>query len=347
MSQTAVAVAIVESQDHLMPGHPESPERFRHFARLREKPLAANLTFIEPLDLDPNQLERVHSAEYVAELKQAVDRGPGLLDFGDTYVTRSSFDAALRSAGAALAIVDYSLEHESGRGFSLARPPGHHATAHKGMGFCLINNVALAADHALGLGLERVMIIDFDVHHGNGTQDIFYDNPQVLYLSTHQGGIYPGSGSIQEKGSGPGEGLTVNIPLPPKAGNAAFEAIYAGVIAPAARKFKPQVLLISAGYDAHWQDPLAYLQLTTQGYRALSRNLVSLADELCSGRIAFILEGGYNPNSLFEGVQEALLAMAGHEAIQGHPPESMMGDEPNIRQILDAVIEAHGLVERP
>jgi acetoin utilization deacetylase AcuC-like enzyme len=214
------------------------------------------------------------------------------------------------------------------------------------MGFCLINNVAMAAKHALDLGMERVMIIDFDVHHGNGTQDIFYADPQVLYLSTHQGGIYPGTGSVQETGSGPGQGATINIPLPPKAGDEAFKAIFSRVIAPAAHRFKPQILLISAGYDAHWQDPLAYLQLTTRGYQALSSNLVSLADELCSGHIVFVLEGGYNPEALFEGVQSGLLAMTGQDLPDTKPPESRAGSEPDIHPILDAVISVHGLSER-
>jgi acetoin utilization deacetylase AcuC-like enzyme len=347
LSQAKTAVAIVESKGHLMTGHPESPERFRYFDRFKDGPLADDLVFVDPVEVQRSQLEGVHSRAYLDELRQAVDQGPGLLDLGDTYVTRASFDAAQRSAGAALAVVEYALEHEGGRGFALARPPGHHATAFKGMGFCLINNIALAAKHALDLGLERIMIIDFDVHHGNGTQDIFYDDPQVMYLSTHEGGIYPGTGSIQETGSGPGQGTTINIPLPPKAGNGAFEAIFSNIIRPAARKYRPQILLISAGYDAHWQDPLAYLQLTSQGYQALSNNLVALADELCSGQIVFILEGGYNPQALYEGVRSALQAMAGQPSTDESQPDNPVGSEPDITPILEAVKRTHGLSERP
>jgi acetoin utilization deacetylase AcuC-like enzyme len=167
-----------------------------------------------------------------------------------------------------------------------------------------------------------------------------------MYLSTHQGGIYPGTGRIHETGSGPGQGTTLNIPLPPKSGDAVFQSIYSRVIAPAARRFKPKIMLISAGYDAHWQDPLAYLQLTTQGYQALSHNLVSLADELCSGRIGFILEGGYNPEALFEGVQSGLLAMTGRNLPEKQASDSMLGSEPDIDPILEAVLETHDLSER-
>jgi acetoin utilization deacetylase AcuC-like enzyme len=307
---------------------------------------AGDLEFVEPIELQSKQLELIHSAGYLDQLGQAVARGPGLLDFGDTYITQASFAAALKSAGAALAILEYTMASEGRRGFSLARPPGHHATAFRGMGFCLINNIALAAQHAINMGWERVMIIDFDVHHGNGTQDIFYDHPQVLYLSTHQRGIYPGTGAIEETGLGAGQGTTINVPLPAFTGDAGFERIYADVIAPAARKFLPQILLISAGYDAHWQDPLAQLQLTTQGFGQLAKDLVSLADELCAGRILFVLEGGYNPESLFEAVQASLDAMIGRDPPAMQTTQFPTVAEPDIKPILEAVIHTHRLVER-
>jgi acetoin utilization deacetylase AcuC-like enzyme len=337
------AVVIVQSDDHHMPGHPESPDRFRYFSRFKDGPMGKELVFLEPLELKISDLESVHSRGYLSNLQQAVEHGPGLLDFGDTYVTQASLKAALQSAGAALAIVDFALDHEHGRGFSLARPPGHHATASRGMGFCLINNIALAAQHALDRGLERVMIVDFDVHHGNGTQDIFYDQAQVLYLSTHQGGIYPGTGAIQEVGLGPGEGATINIPLPARTGDMGFSSIFSRVIAPAAHKFEPELLLVSAGYDAHWQDPLARLQLTSAGYQMLSDNLVSLADELCSGRVVFVLEGGYDPKALFDGVEAALSAMTGHTSPKKEEHDLNSQAEPDIEAIIQAVEQTHGL----
>jgi acetoin utilization deacetylase AcuC-like enzyme len=346
LSQPQTAVAVIESADHFLPGHPESPDRFRNFDRLSDEEWAGDLEFVEPIELHSEQLELVHSAGYLDQLGQAVARGPGLLDFGDTYITQASFTSALKSAGAALAILDYIMASEGRRGFSLARPPGHHATAFRGMGFCLINNIALAAQHAINMGLERVMIIDFDVHHGNGTQDIFYDHPQVLYLSTHQRGIYPGTGAIEEIGTGAAQGTTINVPLPAFTGDAGFERIYADVIAPAARKFMPQILLISAGYDAHWQDPLAQLQITTQGFSQLAKNLVSLADELCAGRTLFVLEGGYNPESLFESVQASLAAMIGRDPPVIQTTLSPTRAEPDIKPILEAIIQTHRLVER-
>lgn len=187
------------------------------------------------------------------------------------------------------------------------------------------------------------MIVDFDVHHGNGTQDIFYDDPRVLYLSTHQHGIYPGTGKVGETGSMKAPGTTINIPLPAFTGDSGFNRVFDQIIEPVARRFEPQILLISAGYDAHWQDPLAQLQLTTSGYSQLSNRLVALADEICDGRIVSILEGGYNPVSLFEGILTGVAAMTGRDYPGDLSGSSGQFQEPEIGPVIEAVVQQHKL----
>jgi acetoin utilization deacetylase AcuC-like enzyme len=210
------------------------------------------------------------------------------------------------------------------------------------MGFCLFNNVALAARRALDAGLERVMIVDFDVHHGNGTQDRFYDSGQVLFLSTHQQGIYPGTGRLEEVGAAAGQGHNLNLPLPAGAGDAAFAAIFDQVIRPAARRFGPQLLLVSAGFDAHWADPLASLGLSTTGFFRLAQSLRGLAAEVCGGRICLVLEGGYDGQALADSVLAALCALLGDESAPD-PLGPAPHREPDIARLLEQVRTLHGL----
>jgi acetoin utilization deacetylase AcuC-like enzyme len=210
------------------------------------------------------------------------------------------------------------------------------------MGFCLFNNIAIAARRAQARGLERVMIVDFDVHHGNGTQDAFYADPSVLYISSHQWGIYPGTGRAEETGIGGGKGFNLNIPLPAGAGDAAFDHIADEIIAPAAARFAPQMILVSAGFDAHWADPLASLQLSTTGYFRLARALVALADELCAGRLVFTLEGGYHTGALADSVCAVLHALLGDDSAPD-PLGPARHSEPDVRALLQRVKAIHGL----
>jgi acetoin utilization deacetylase AcuC-like enzyme len=242
----------------------------------------------------------------------------------DTYITPDSYDLAQLAVGGVIAIVDSVMNGEITNGMACIRPPGHHARPQHGMGFCLLNNIAITARHALKTHhLERVAIVDFDVHHGNGTQDALYDDPQVLFISSHQSPFYPGTGAINQIGSGDGTGFTINIPVPAGTGDASLKGLYDEIVAPALRRYKPQLLLVSAGFDAHFVDPLAELQLSLMGYDYLTRLLIGLANELCDGRIVFVMEGGYDLTVLSYGwlnIANALLGKAQVSDPLGLPP---------------------------
>jgi acetoin utilization deacetylase AcuC-like enzyme len=238
-------------------------------------------------------MNAIHDPSYI-EILQAASRKGQRLDM-DTYTTPASWDLAVQAAGGALSTADKVWCREANRGFALTRPPGHHATANRGMGFCLLNNVALAAEHLLRVrGAHRLAVVDLDLHHGNGTQDIFWQRGDVFYMSTHQYPHYPGTGSVRELGDSAGEGCTANFPLPPESGDEAFNEIMGGLILPLLNRFRPEMLLISFGFDTHWRDPLGHLQLSASGYASLIEQLTTWADETCYGRIALFLEGGYD-----------------------------------------------------
>ncbi len=257
-------------------------------------------------------LARVHDPRYIAGLREFAAQGGGWLD-ADTIVSPPSFEVAALAAGAGIAAVDASLEGRARRGFVLARPPGHHATPTRGMGFCLFNTVAVAASHALSRGLERVLIVDWDVHHGNGTQDIFYETDQVLYCSVHQSPHYPGTGRADERGSGRGAGYTLNVPLAAGAGDETYLDVFDRLIAPTANAYQPQLVLVSAGFDAHAGDPLANMRLSTEVFGQFTRRLLEIAGENAEGRLVATLEGGYDPAALAASVVETLVALDGED----------------------------------
>jgi acetoin utilization deacetylase AcuC-like enzyme len=276
------------------PGHPESPSRLQAVLEAIDGDGIAPVDRIEAPRATRAQLERVHAAALVELLHvHAPQEGFVRID-ADTVMSPDSLEAALRAAGAVCAAVDAVLDGPTPRAFCAVRPPGHHATRDQAMGFCLFNNVAVGAAHALARGIGRVAIVDFDVHHGNGTQDIFWNDPRVLYASTHQSPLYPGTGARTETGAG----NIVNAPLPPGSGSHEFRAACNQIVLPALRTFAPQLLLISAGFDAHTLDPLADMNLDADDYAWITRELVQVAGVSAGGRVVSSLEGGYSLTAL-------------------------------------------------
>jgi len=300
---------------HETGGHPENPRRTLAIdAELERAGLLADRPEVPFGPAPVEAVTRVHDSRYVDAIAAAAEQGGGMLD-ADTVVEPDSVDVALLAAGAALAGVDAVLDGVVSRAFALGRPPGHHATPARGMGFCLFNSVAIAAAHALHRGLERILIVDWDVHHGNGTQDAFYATDRVLFCSVHRHGrgFYPGTGAAAERGVGQGDGYTLNVPLPPGQDDAAYARVFADRILPAARAYRPELVLVSAGFDAHAADPLGGMAVTDAGFAALARSLVALADEepTCSGRLVAVLEGGYDPAALGRSVAAVVREMDG------------------------------------
>jgi acetoin utilization deacetylase AcuC-like enzyme len=288
-------------------GHPESPARLRAILRALDDPQFANLEREQAPRATRAQLARVHAAAYVEHVfASAPASGYARLD-PDTVMSPASLEAALRAAGAAVAATDAVLTGATRRAFCAVRPPGPHATRNEAMGFCLFNNLAVAAAHALAeYGFERVAIVDFDVHHGNGTQDIFERDPRVLFASSHQMPLYPGTGAASEHGAG----NIFNAPLPPGTGSAEFRATWERRLLPELELFRPQLLLVSAGFDAETRDPLAQLQLQPDDYRWITQRLCELADRSAEGRIVSSLEGGYDLAALAECTAAHVAALA-------------------------------------
>jgi acetoin utilization deacetylase AcuC-like enzyme len=299
------------SLKHRAPGHPESPERILAIdAVLAQDPRLAVLPRHEPAAATTEQLERVHQPRYIDRIREAGEAadatGEGQWLDPDTWIGPGSLEAARHSAGAAVAAVQMVLAGEAQRAVSLCRPPGHHATAERAMGFCLFNNIAVGAAEARSAGYERVAIVDFDVHHGNGTQDIFYARSDVLYISCHQHPLYPGTGAVHERGIGAGEGYTVNVPLPAGCARQQYLEVFDEVFRPTLEVYRPELLLVSAGFDVHTRDPLANMRLETPDYGELARLLRAWSEELCGGRSVWTLEGGYDLDALSGSVAEVL-----------------------------------------
>jgi acetoin utilization deacetylase AcuC-like enzyme len=289
------------------PGHPERSQRLTAIRdRLERGGTLRHLLAITPEAAPLTALARVHDEAYIEALQRACARAPLRLD-PDTAVSEGSWAAALLSAGGGLAAVDAVCEGRARAAFVCTRPPGHHAERDRAMGFCLFNNIAVAARHAQDRhGVERVAIVDWDVHHGNGTQHVFEEDDTVLYVSTHQWPFYPGTGARGERGRGRGLGTTINLPLSAGAGDEDFEGLYATAVIPAIERFGPDLILISAGFDAHESDPLAGMALTAGGYGRLTETLRDAAASLCGGRIVSLLEGGYDLDALAVSVETHL-----------------------------------------
>ncbi len=288
------------------------------------------------------ELTAVHAPTYLETIRKSIQEGYRYLD-PDTYLTPRSFEAATHAVGG---LIDLTLAVTRGQirnGFALVRPPGHHALPDRSMGFCLVNNVAAAARAAQTQGeLTRVAIADFDVHHGNGTQAIFEADPSVFFASVHQHPLFPGTGMVEEIGRGEGTGATLNIPIPPGVEDNAMKAVFEQVLLPGLRRFKPELIIVSAGFDAHWADPLAELGISLSGFGWMSRTLIDLADELCEGRIVFSLEGGYNLEALSWSVYHSIRALRGADFFED-PMKTPEQREPDISDLLGEVKKIHNL----
>ena len=319
-------------------GHPERP------ARLEACIAALASAWLKPVTDLPaatdEQLARVHTVAYLERLERFCRRGGGYLD-GDTYAREESFDIARRAAGSCCRAVDEVFS--SGRGgFCLVRPPGHHATASRAMGFCLLNNVAVGAAHAGASAPGRkVSIVDFDVHHGNGTQDIFWEEASVQYISMHQYPWYPGTGALDETGAGAGAGTTVNIPLPAGATDRIYLEAMDRIVVPALEDFGPDVIWASAGFDAHARDPLGSMLVSTPGFGAMALMLAGAAGELCGGRLLMTLEGGYDLQALASSLLATLEAMTDPTAPWDPASLPDQGEERAVREALERAVAFH------
>lgn len=294
--------------------HPERPERLEAArAGLYGAAPAEQLRPLETRPATAEELGAVHGGAYVEELERELARGFGHLD-ADTFFSPDSRDAAWHAAGGAVQLVEAILAGEARRGIALLRPPGHHAEPDRAMGFCLLNNVAIAASAARARGAERVAIVDWDVHHGNGTQHAFEDDPDVLFVSLHQWPLYPGTGAPTEIGRGAGRGATVNLALPPASGDEVYGEAFRRVVLPRLRQHRPDLVLVSAGFDAHAADPLAQMELSSAAYGAMASALVREAESLGHGRVAFLLEGGYSLPALEASVASTVRAALGERS---------------------------------
>ncbi len=333
--------SLVRSPGHVFYEHEEAPSRFDRLGDWGKKPYV--VAFQEPEPASWEAVTAVHSVRMLQAFKEACRRGPGITDYAPTYITPSSYDDAFLSAGAALNCTRAVLAGRARNAFAIVRPPGHHAEPDASMGFCLLNNIAIAARHALDTGVEKVLIVDYDAHHGNGTQAVFLDEPRAGFFSAQQENIYPFRSGFMEDAPR-ARGRMINLPLPARAGDTCFSMIAAELLTPLVEKFQPGMIFVSAGFDSHWDDPLAELGLSSQGYFNFSRRLVALADEVCSGRIVFSLEGGYNPSNVHSGVDAVLSALCGVDFLGSDPSPF---PEPDIRSRLEDVCRLQGLLRQP
>jgi acetoin utilization deacetylase AcuC-like enzyme len=311
MSHTGFVYDDIFLKHEVIAGHPERPERLGAILDMLEKTsLRDELTWITPREASLEDIARIHEPHYADFVRQAIAQGEHLLDGGDTCIGQHSYQAALMAAGGVLEAVDAAVRGDVRNAFCAVRPPGHHASAARAMGFCIFNNVAIGARYAQAVhGLKKVLIVDWDVHHGNGTHDAFYEDDTVLYISTHQVPHYPGTGASGQRGHGPGKGFTFNIPMRPGSGDDAFRLVYETLVVPTAEDFEPDLVMISAGFDAHEADPLSALELTSACYGELTRMVKEVADRHAGGRLVSVLEGGYNLDALATSVEAHLRAL--------------------------------------
>ncbi len=346
--------------DHLVPDDfPEQPDRLSRSMEVIELALAARPDVAERVSrlaarpATIKELTAVHDPHYVEHVRRAVeyimesggyDASPRRLA-SEVYVSGGSYAAARLAAGAPLVVLDAIAEGRVRNGYALVRPPGHHARPAQAMGFCVFNNVAVAARYAQQRwGWNKVLIVDYDVHHGNGTEEIFYDDPSIVYFSTHQFPFYPGTGASTDVGEGTGRGTTINVPLPAESGWSVYDPIFRQVLWPVADRFRPDVILVSAGFDAHWRDPLADMRLCTADYSDFTAEILEMADRYCDGRVVVVQEGGYDLDAMSTCAATVLFALTGSDTVVGdlgNPPQTQ--GRWNDEAIVQALYQIHDL----
>ena len=315
MRKTAVIFSPIFYRHNPGRDHPESAQRVRVIVNELESKLSANKKweFIRPHRASIEDLELAHGIEYIKLVEAVCQSGGGLLDLQDTVVSRESFEVALHAVGGALDAVDLVMERRVENAFALVRPPGHHAGKFRALGFCLFNNVAIAAEHLRRkFNLKRVLVLDIDAHHGNGTQEKFYGTNEVLYMSAHEDpSSFPGTGFIDEVGKGEGTGYDVNVPLPFETGDTVYLRAMEEIVMPIMLQYRPEFILVSAGFDAHYMDPVGNLSLSASAYKRIYDMILHAASETCQGKVASVLEGGYNLNYVGKLCSTAIARMAG------------------------------------
>ena len=327
----------VPSSGHEFPDHPERPGRLQMVEPLLPSLGAERVEAVRAMEAD---VVLVHPPRMIETIKQACMEGPGIIDYAPTFVTQTSYEDAMLAVGGVLTCARAVMKGDAQNAFAIARPPGHHAEPDRAMGFCIFSNIAIAAKDLLSKGMERVMVIDYDAHHGNGTQACLLNEDRAGFISTHQWGIYPGTGWLDDAPHA--KNRLVNVPLPAHAGDETFARIADEVFKPMVKSFKPQMLLVSAGFDAHWNDPITSLGLSTRGFYEVSKKLVGMADEFCGGKIVFVLEGGYDPENVANGVASVF------DVLTGRPLGNEAGDrspykEPDFESRLNEIKKRHGI----
>lgn len=325
----------VPAPEHEYPDHPERPERLTDLES-RLPSLHAERMDVTPATRD--EIARVHSKQMIEGVEAACAEGGGIIDYAPTFVTRTSFEDALLAAGATIKCAREVWTGEVANAFAIVRPPGHHAEPTRAMGFCVFNNIAIAARDLLERGAKRVLVVDFDAHHGNGTQAAFWNDERLGYLSTHQWGIYPGTGRMDEAPHA--QRRIVNVPLPAYAGDACFSRISEKVITPMVKIFRPEMIFVSAGFDSHWDDPITIMGLSSTGFFAISKGLVELAQDFCGGKIVFVLEGGYDPLNVANGASAVFGAMMGESFV--NPGDQCPYTEPDIEKMIESIRQWNG-----
>ncbi len=347
MNRTAIAYDTYNRR-HSFEGHPENYRRLEAiWSLLQSDGILESLMHLESKPASMDAILKVHTEEYIERLQAVCAEGDGRLDT-DTYITPYSYKAAELAAGGLIEVTDAVLRGDADNGFALIRPPGHHAYPDYGTGFCLLNNAAIAARWAQEeYDMDRILIVDFDVHHGNGTQDIFYFDPTVMFFSIHQYPFYPRTGAATDFGLYAGTGSTVNVPFPGYVGDTGYLAAFHQILGPAAYDFEPELILVSAGYDAHWMDPLASMRVSINGYYEMIGELMILAGELCDGNLVIELEGGYELDVLAHSVLTTLRRLQDNGQGPSDPFGPAPGEEENALSLVEQLRVMHGLSELP